>query len=217
VNIIVAESSEVANKAKEQFLNYEEMPDAELVKRSCDGDEYAFTEIVRRYTPRVFLFVSKFFHRQSIIEEVAQEVFLRIFTQLKTFANRGSFEGWLTRITVNTCINQLRESKRETELTFSALTQQEAEWIERKLDNFATNHSSEEDKIIALNLVNRVLKTMSAEDRIVLTLIDAEGRSIREVAELTGWKESKVKIQAFRARRRMRQAIEKIMKEGKRT
>jgi RNA polymerase sigma-70 factor (ECF subfamily) len=217
VNIIVAESSKVTDKAKEWFLNYEEMPDAELAKRSCDGDEYAFAEIVRRYTPRVFLFVSKFFRGQSIIEEVAQEVFLRIFTQLKTFANRGSFEGWLTRITVNTCINQLRESKRETELTFSALTQQEAEWVERKLDNFATNYSSEEDRIIALNLVNRVLETMSAEDRIVLTLIDAEGCSIREVAELTGWKESKVKIKAFRARRRMRQAIEKIMKEGKRT
>jgi RNA polymerase sigma-70 factor (ECF subfamily) len=216
VNIIVAESSKIKDKAKEQFLNYEELSDAELVEMSCNGDEYAFAEIVRRYSPRVFLFVGKFFRQHSVIEEIAQDIFLRIYVQLRTFANRGSFEGWLTRITVNTCINQLRSTKRETELTFSALTDEEADWLERKLNNFATNHSSDEDRIVASNLVNRVLEAMSADDRAVLTLIDAEGYSVREVAEMMGWKESKVKTQAFRARRRMRQAIEKLMKkEGK--
>jgi RNA polymerase sigma-70 factor (ECF subfamily) len=97
-------------------------------------------------------------------------------------------------------------------MTFSALNQEEAEWVERKLNNFAANHSSDEDRVIAVNLVNRVLETLSPEDRTVLTLIDAEGYSIKEVAEIMGWKESKVKIQAFRARRRMRQAIEKLIK-----
>lgn len=210
MDIIVAESIE--NKLREQFLNYEELSDEELTKRSCDGDEFAFAELVRRYSPRVFSFVGKFFRQHSIIEEVAQEVFLRIFTQLRTFEHRGSFEGWLTRITINTCINQLRGTKKKAEMTFSALNQEEAEWVERKLNNFAANHSSDEDRVIAVNLVNRVLETLSPEDRTVLTLIDAEGYSIKEVAEIMGWKESKVKIQAFRARRRMRQAIEKLIK-----
>jgi RNA polymerase sigma factor, sigma-70 family len=195
--------------------NYEELSDLELTTLSCEGDENAFAEIVRRYSPRVFRFASRFFRQRSMVEEVAQEVFLRIFTQLKSYEGRGSFEGWLTRITVNTCINHLRGSRRESELTVSALSEEEADWLEKRMsDAAAIQHQSSEEKLVAADLVNRVLETMSAEDRIVLRMIDGEGHSIRDVAEMTGWSEGKVKIQAFRARRRMREAVEKLMKRG---
>ncbi|RMF99188.1 MAG: RNA polymerase sigma factor [Acidobacteria bacterium] len=193
--------------------DYEQLSDSELAIRSCAGDEDAFAEIVRRYSPRVFSFVGKFFQQQGVIEEIAQEVFLKIFTQLKSYAHKGSFEGWITRITINTCINELRSMKRETESTFSAHTDQEYDWLERKLKNTSSEEPTE-DRLIAIDLVNRILGKMSAEDRLVLILVDAEGYSIREVAEMTGWKESKVKIQAFRARRRMRKAIERLLKKG---
>lgn len=196
--------------------DYEQLSDSELAVRSCAGDEDAFAEIVRRYSPRVFLFVGKFFRQQGVVEEMAQEVFLRVFTQLKSYAHKGSFEGWLTRITINTCINELRSSKKEKEATISALTDEENDWIERKLKNASSDDAFTEDRLIASDLINRLLEKMSVEDRLVLTLIDAEGYSIREVAEMTGWKESKVKIQAFRARRKMRKALEKLMQKGKR-
>lgn len=195
--------------------NYEELSDLELSTRASEGDENAFAEIVRRYSPRVFRFAARFFRRRSVIEEIAQDVFLRIFTQLKSYEGRGSFEGWLTRITVNTCINTLRGSKRETELTISALSDDETDWLEKRMsDAAAVQHQSSEEKLIAADLVNRVLETMSADDRIVLTMIDGEGHSIRDVAEMTGWTEAKVKIQAFRARRRMREAVEKLLRKG---
>ncbi|MDQ3797865.1 MAG: RNA polymerase sigma factor [Acidobacteriota bacterium] len=194
--------------------DYAELSDLELAQRSGKGDENAFAEIVRRYTPRVFRFVSRFFRQRGVIEEVAQDVFLRIFTQLKSYEGRGSFEGWLTRITVNTCINQLRSAKRETELTVSALSEAESDWLEQKMsDAAAMRHQSDEEKLIAADLVNRVLETMSADDRLVLTLIDGEGHSIRDISGMTGWTESKVKIQAFRARRRMREAVENLMRK----
>lgn len=194
--------------------NYEDLPDFELTERTNDGDENAFAEIVRRYSPRVFRFASRFFRQQSLVEEAAQEVFLKAFTQLKNFEGRGSLEGWLTRITVNTCINILRSAKRETELTLSALSESESDWLEQQMSDAASvQHQNDEEKMIAADLVNRVLKTMSPDDRLVLTLIDGEGYSMKEIAEMTGWTESKIKIQAFRARRRMREAMEKLLKD----
>lgn len=204
------------DKAREHCLkDYAELSDLELARLSGKGDENAFAEIVRRYTPRVFRFVSRFFRQRSVVEEVAQDVFLRIFTQLYSYEGRGSFEGWLTRITVNTCINQLRSAKRETELTVSALSEEENDWLEQKMSDAATiQHQADEEKLIAADLVSRVLETMSPDDRLVLTLIDGEGHSMRDIAEMTGWTESKVKIQAFRARRRMREAVENLMRKA---
>lgn len=217
VNIIAV------NKAKQDFVetdftkgnfleSYEELSDTELTTRTIDGDENAFAEIVRRYTPRVFRFAGRFFPRRSLVEEAAQEVFLKAYTQLNNYEGRGSLEGWLTRITVTTCINILRSAKRETELTVSALSDDQADWLEQQMSDAATaRHQSDEEKLIAADLVNRVLETMSPEDKLVLTYIDGEGHSIRDISEMTGWSESKVKVQAFRARRRMREALEKLL------
>lgn len=220
VNIILVTKNNKRFTAKDfaaerRLENYEELPDSDLNERAGNGDENAFAEIVRRYSPRVFRFAGRFFRRQSLVEEAAQEVFLKIFTQLKSYEGRGSFEGWLTRITVNTCINLLRNSKRETEMTVSASSEDESDWLEGQMSNqAATRHRSAEEKTIAADLVNRVLETMSPADRLVLTMIDGEGYSIKEMVEMTGWSESKVKVQAFRARRKMREAVEKLLKKS---
>jgi RNA polymerase sigma-70 factor, ECF subfamily len=198
--------------------DYTILSDTELVSRTLKGEEAAFAEIVRRYSPRVFSFAARFFRRYSLIEEAAQEVFLKAFTQLKNFEGRGSLEGWLTRITVTTCINILRVAKRQPELTVSDLTTDETAWLEDKLlSAAAVRHQTDEDKLIAADLVSRVLETLPPEDALVLTMIDGEGASIKDTAAATGWSESKVKIKAFRARRRMREAVEKLLnaKDGK--
>jgi RNA polymerase sigma-70 factor, ECF subfamily len=197
---------------EKRLTDYENLTDFELAQYSNNGDETAFAEIVRRYSPRVFRFASRFFNQRSLVEEMAQDVFLKAFTQLDKFEGRGSLEGWLTRITVNTCINHLRSAKRETQATVVSLTETETDWLEQKMSNAATaRHLADEEKMIAADLINRLLETMSPDDRTALTLLDGEGYSIREITEITGWTESKVKIQAFRARRRMREAMEKLL------
>ena len=167
---------------------------------------------MRRYSPRVFRFASRFFRQRSLVEEAAQEVFLKAFTELGAFEGRGSMEGWLTRITTNTCLNMLRSSKRRPELTVSDLTEDESTWLENKLADVATErYQSRERSLVAADLAGRVLQNLSPDDQLVLTLIDGEGLAVKEVVELTGWSESKVKVQAFRARRRMRAAVEKLL------
>ena len=199
---------------RERFLSnsYEEASDLELARSAREGDESAFEEILRRYSPRVFRFASRFFRQRSLVEEAAQEVFLKAFTELGSYEGRGSMEGWLTRITTNTCLNLLRSSKRRPEMTVSDLTEDENTWLDKNMADAATErHESSERSSAAADLAGRVLQTLSADDQLVLTLIDGEDASVKEVVEMTGWSPSKVKVQAFRARRRMRAAVEKLL------
>jgi RNA polymerase sigma-70 factor (ECF subfamily) len=184
-----------------------------LVSLSRDGDEQAFEEIVRRYSPRVFKTASRFFRQRAQVEEAAQEAFMRAYTQLSSYEGRGNFEGWLTRLTTNVCLNIIRSAKRRPESTVADLTEDESDWLENQLaDVSAARHLSSERGLVAADLAEKVLSKMSADDRLVLMMMDGEELSVKEVAEATGWSQSKVKIQAFRARRRMRHAVEELLK-----
>ena len=122
-------------------------------------------------------------------------------------------EGWLTRIATNTCLNIIRGAKRRPELTVSDLTEDESHWLDEKLSHAAGElHRAAERSLVAADLADRVLGTLSPEDRLALTLIDGEEASVKEVAEMTGWSESKVKVRAFRARRRVREAMENLLR-----
>jgi RNA polymerase sigma-70 factor (ECF subfamily) len=183
-----------------------------LAHQSQAEDESAFAEIVRRYSPRVFRVVGRFFRQRSQVEDAAQEVFLKAFTQLGSYEGRGPMEGWLTRIATNTCLNILRSAKRRPELTAADLSDEENYWLDEKLAALGSEaHNSAEQKLVSVDLAERLLGTLSPEDRLTLTLIDGEDASIKEVAETTGWSESKVKVRAFRARKKVRAAMEKLL------
>lgn len=183
--------------------------DLDLARQAQAGDESAFAEIVRRYSPRVFSTASRFFRQRSLVEEAAQEVFLKAFTQLGSFEGRGSMEGWLTRIATNTCLNMIRGAKRRPELTVSDLSETEDDWIEQQLAD--SEQASVENNLVAADLADRLLSVLSPEDQQALLMIDGEQASIKEVAEATGWSESKVKVRAFRARKKVREAMERLL------
>jgi len=184
----------------------------ELARHAQGGEESAFGEIVRRYSPRVFSVASRFFRQRSSVEEAAQEVFMKAFTQLKSFEGRGSMEGWLTRIATNTCLNLIRSAKRRPESTVSDLTDDENRWLDAQLSDVASeSRHSVEQTLIAADLADRVLNVLSPEDQMALLMMDGEDASVKEVAEATGWSESKVKVRAFRARKKVREAMEKLL------
>jgi RNA polymerase sigma factor (sigma-70 family) len=183
-----------------------------LVRRAHEGEEQAFEEIVRLYSPRVFHIVSRFFRNRNTVEELAQEIFLKVYTQLGNYEGRGSFEGWLSKIATNICLNALRSVKRRPESSITDLTEAEMKWMEQSLGNIAIElHQSAESKIVAADLAEKLLQTLSPDDRLILILFEGDELSIKEVAEMTGWSESKIKTQLFRARGRMRKALEDLL------
>jgi len=161
---------------------------------------------------------NRFFRQRALVEEAAQEVFLKAFTQLDSYEGRGSMEGWLTRIATNTCLNMVRSAKRRPELAVADLTDDENHWLDTNAGHTGDEPQSVEDKVVASDLADRLLGTLPAEDQVALFMIDGENASVKEVAEATGWSESKVKVRAFRARRKLRETMEKLLgsKAGRR-
>jgi RNA polymerase sigma-70 factor (ECF subfamily) len=192
---------------------YEQASDLELARQARAEDESAFAEIVRRYSPRVFHVTHRFFRDRGHAEEAAQETFLKAFAQLKSFEGRGSMEGWLTRIATNTCLNIIRATNRRPELVTADLSDEETDWLENKVSEGATSpaRNDVEHKVVASDLAARILQDLAPEDRFALTMIDGEQASVSEVAQMTGWSESKVKVRAFRARKKAREALERLL------
>ena len=164
----------------------------------------------------MFHVAHRFFREASLAEEAAQETFLKAFAQLKNFEGRGSMEGWLTRIATNTCLNMIRSAKRRPEMTVSDLTEDENKWLDEQLSDFASEpQRSVEQSLIASDLADRVLAVLPPEDQLALLMMDGEDATVKEVAEATGWSESNVKVRAFRARKKLREAMEKLLSHKK--
>ena len=194
---------------------YAQITEIELARKASEGEEEAFREIVRRFSPRVFRTASRFFRQPEQVEDAAQEVFLKAFTQLKDYKGTGSLEGWLTRITTHTCLNLLRSARRRPQSEMPPLTEDESDWLESQLtDRASEKFQTDERRMVAADLVDRVIGSLQPDDQLVLMLVDGEDNSVKEVAEMTGWSESKVKVQAFRARRRMRKAVDELLSKS---
>jgi len=183
--------------------------DAELVQAVLGGDTEVFEVLVVRYQPRVFATARRYARREDEVEDIVQEVFLKAFEKLGTFRGEAPFEHWLMRLAVRTCYDFLRVHQRRRELTFTEYTREESDWLERY--NAQPDQAVEGD-VGARELLQRVLGQLTPDARLVITLLEIEDRSVREIAALTGWSESLVKVRAFRARRQMRKLLQVFLK-----
>jgi RNA polymerase sigma-70 factor, ECF subfamily len=144
------------------------------------------------------------------VEDIAQEAWLKAFDKLKGFRGEAPFEHWLMRLTVRTCYDFLRGHQRNRESTFSDLTEPESDWLER----FVTQPEAvSENAEAARSLVARVLERLSPPARLIITLLEIEDRSVKEIAALTGWSVPLVKVRAFRARAEMRKILARLPKD----
>ena len=165
---------------------------------------------MQKYSPRVFATARRYARKESEIEDIVQEVWLKAFQKLGSFRGEAPFEHWLMRLAVRTCYDFLRGHQRNRETTFSELTEAEGDWLER----FVKDSSSADERVdAARQLINRVMEQLSPAARMVITLLEIEDRSVKEIAGLTGWSVPLVKVRAFRARAEMRKIVAKIAKE----
>ena len=187
-----------------------ERTDAELIAAVLNGETASFEPLVKKYQPRVFATARRYARRESEVEDIVQEVFLKAFQKLRSFRGDAPFEHWLMRLAVRTCYDFLRAHRRNREMSFADISDEESDWLER----FGADPSdASEQAAAARELVERLLAQLSPAARLVLTLLEIEDRSVKEIAGLTGWSESVVKIRAFRARAEMRKCLEKLARE----
>ncbi|HEX5399842.1 MAG TPA: sigma-70 family RNA polymerase sigma factor [Verrucomicrobiae bacterium] len=186
-----------------------ERTEAELIAAVLKGDCASFEPLVRKYSPRVFATARRYARRESEVEDISQEVWLKAFEKLGSFRNEAPFEHWLMRLTVRTCYDFLRAHQRNREMSFSDLSEPESDWLEKFL---AAPEAESETTEAAKTLVKRVLDRLSPQARLVITLLEIEDRPVKEIARLTGWSVPLVKVRAFRARAEMRKIISKLAK-----
>ena len=201
-------------QATETFPETDDRTDEELVRIVVGGDVDCFEELITRYQSRVFGMARKYFRNESDAEDVVQTIFTKTFQKLSSYKGTAPFEHWFMRLSVNTCYDALRRKRNRPDQTISDMLFDDESWQDR-LGNIpdASDRVGLEE---ARELVYTVLGQISDRARIVLTLQELEGRTIKEIAEITGWSESLVKVQAFRARKEMRASVERFLSREKR-
>jgi RNA polymerase sigma-70 factor, ECF subfamily len=187
-----------------------EQTDSELIAAVLKGDAASFEPLIVKYQPRVFATARRYARRESEVEDIVQEIFLKAFSKLKSFRAEAPFEHWLMRLAVRTCYDFLRGHQRNRETAFTELTEPETQW----LDRFVVQPSdADENASAARALVDKILEHLSPAARLVITLLEIEERSVKEISALTGWSVPLVKVRAFRARAEMRKIVAKMNRE----
>jgi RNA polymerase sigma-70 factor (ECF subfamily) len=184
--------------------------DAELISAVKNGDSASFEPLVQKYQARVFATARRYARRESEVEDIVQEVFIKAFQKLDGFRGEAPFEHWLMRLAVRTCYDFLREHQRNRETVFSELTEPESDWLDRFV---VQPDSAGEEAEAARQLVDKILERLTPPARLVITLLEIEERSVKEIARLTGWPISLVKVRAFRARAEMRKILARMSRE----
>lgn len=176
--------------------------DADCIARVRSGDEDAARALVRRLYPTVIKLVRARLPRRASEEDMAQTVFAKIFSKLDQFSGGVPLEHWVARIVVNTCCSQLRYEIKRPELRMSDLSEGEEVVVEQL--SCTEDELPGSSAMAARELLNKILERLSPDERLVITLLHLEERSVQQISQQTGWSRTSVKVKAFRARRRMR-------------
>ena len=188
------------------------LDDTEIIRRVLAGDTDLFEKILSRYKVRVFGIVGKHVPPNDV-EEVAQDVFIRVFKSLPTYKHKSSFGNWLNAIAVRTCHDYWRSRYRSREIAISNLLQPHQEWLEHIItEESGVSYAEESYREEAGEIVRWALSQLPEKDKTVLELIYFQDYTIKEVAALLGWKQTTVKVRSFRSRRKLQSILTDAMK-----
>ncbi|MBI1941051.1 MAG: sigma-70 family RNA polymerase sigma factor, partial [Acidobacteria bacterium] len=155
------------------------------------------------YQRRVFSVVFRILHRQGEVEDVAQEIFLKVFRTIRSYNFRASFGTWLSRVSVNHCYDYLRKIRASRVSYFGELTEEQRRQLEVGKGNPESAGANAEQRTALRDLVGKLLERAPADDRVILVLKELQDLSVEEIAETLDLKPSTVKVRLHRARKRM--------------
>jgi RNA polymerase sigma-70 factor, ECF subfamily len=187
---------------------------AALVAAARQHDESAAREIVRRLYPLVLKLVRAHRPRRAAEEDLCQMILIKVFQKLDQFSGNVPLEHWVSRIAINTCLNQIQAERVRPEIRRADLSEEEVAVV----DNLAV--SAEELRpdrsYAARDLVERLLAALKPAERLIIDLLYLQERSVAEIQALTGWGASLVKVRAFRARQKLQRQLDQFTAEGNR-
>ncbi len=190
-------------------VDYENTQEGVLVRRAQAGEEAAFREIVERYQSKVFSIIHGIVRSRNDVEDIAQQVFAKVYVSIRSFDFRSSLVTWLYKITVNECFDYLRKRKVRKLVYESDMSEEEvrrAENTEPTVDRQVPQDTALAQRDYVVKLLSRV----SDEERTLLMMKEVEGYSVEELAKMTGMNENTIKVKLFRARQKLVKAAQRL-------
>lgn len=185
----------------------------ELIARARGGDDAAFNQVIQAYRKRILGTIARLIGRPEDVEDVAQEVFVRLYYSLDQLRTPEVFEPWLYRLTVNAAYDYLRRQRRRSESRMSDLSEQQVTMADAAEGGRQSDEETRRTKL--RETVNELLGAVSEEDRILLTLKEVEGLSLKELEAIYNVNENALKVRLFRARQRVLKAFEAKQAKGR--
>jgi RNA polymerase sigma-70 factor (ECF subfamily) len=178
----------------------------ELIEKARSGDDAAFNQVVQAYRKRILGTIARLIGKPEDVEDVGQEVFLRLYFSLDQLRTPEVFEPWLYRLTVNAAYDYLRRQRRRHESRMSDLSEQQVMMADAAAGGRVDEEARRRTRV--RELAQSLLGMISEEDRILLTLKEVEGLSLKELEQVYGVNENALKVRLFRARQRVLKAYE---------
>lgn len=212
-NVPKSEAEKPAEGALPEARSKERTDDRELVRRAQAGDLAAFEDLVRLHQRRVFAIVGGILRGREDVEDVAQQVFVKVFLSLKRFDRRSAFSTWLYKVTVNECWDYLRK-RRARPLVYEAdLSEEQVQQLDGHLQAETYSGPDAARRAELRDLLDRLMDELSPEEQAMLVLKEVEGFSVEEIGEMLGLNVNTVKVRLFRARARLTKMYRKRLAE----
>jgi RNA polymerase sigma-70 factor (ECF subfamily) len=188
--------------------------DRALILRCLAGDKQAFEPLVKRHSGHVFRILHRFFSDRMVIEDIAQEVFLKAYTALEAYRQERPFEHWLAKIAVNMCYQHLRTNRHERLRPESDFSAQEISMLQEKsFTPFRSDKRDPAERLMLRTTVEKIMQHLSAKEKMVLILSEVEGMSVQEIAELMEISSINVKVIKVRGRKRALRILRGLSKK----
>jgi RNA polymerase sigma-70 factor (ECF subfamily) len=183
-----------------------------LVQAALAHDDEAARRLVQYLYPLVAKIVGAHRPRRTSEEDLCQMIFIKVFQNLSKFSRQVPLEHWVSRIAVNTCLNQIASEKVRPELRYADLNEDEVAVVEQLAAS--SDEVNPDNRLAARELVEHLLERLKPAERLVIDLLYLKGHSVEEVRQLTGWSAALVKVRAFRARQKMKQHFQILSREA---
>ena len=190
-------------------VEHRKSEEADLVRRVQAKDEMAFREVVERYQAKVYSIIYGILRNHNDAEDIAQQVFSKIYFSIGNFDFRSSLLTWIYKITVNECYDYLRK-KRVRKLVYESDFSEEDALRMENSESAMDQRAPVDSSLAQRDYVNKLLEKVSEEDRNLILLKEVEGRSVEELARMTGMNENTIKVKLFRARQKLVKAAQRL-------